>query len=335
MAKRHCEWWLLVALLGCDPQPEGPDPMLVADPPPTEDGLPPGAGTSDFDRGKAYIKKEAYAEAIPHLDRALAAKPNNAEAHYYRALAYLQTGSRDKAEAGFVRALELDPELTNARVHLGSLYLQDPPQPDKAIAMLEPAAKSEPEAIDIREQLAFAYRLAGKKDKALQQYESALKMKDNPQVRLLYADLLFELKKEKESVAQMKKALAAYQKDVDKLAFIAHRFAKAEAYDECVKAFDMAIALKPKEPGFYLHRGLCKHSLKDEPGARKDFDKALSIDANFQPAHYYLGMSYLKDKASARGKALDHLKKAATIDKSNAIGKAAQEKIDELAAKKR
>jgi len=333
MAKRRCDMWLSIGmcalLWGCDPQPAGPDPALEADPPPTEDGRNPGAGNTDFDRGVAYIQKEAYAEAIPHFDRALSAQPDNAEAEYYRALAYHKTGAREKAEKGYQRALQLNGELVLARLHLGALYLEEPPNPQKAIEVLEPATQKEPNAVDIREQLAFAYRLAGKNDQALSQYDTALKIKDNPEVRLAYADLLFELGKEDQAVTQMKKLVQHYKKDVEKLAFLAHRFGKSKAFDECVKTFDMAVALKPNEAAFYLHRGICKHELKDEPGARGDFDKALSVNAKFQPAHYYLGKSYALDK-KARGKAVDHYQKAIAIDKDSAVGKKAQQELNEL-----
>lgn len=321
---------LSLASSGCDPQPTGPDPVLIADPPPTDDGRAPGAGNSDYDRGLAYIEKEAYAEALPHFERALEAQPDNAEALYYRGLALARTGERARAEQDLARAIELDEKLVLARLHLGALYLEDPPKPDKAVAVLEPAVEQDPKAADIREQLAFAYRLAGNKDKALAQYKQSLALQDNPDVRLGYADLLFEMGKEEEARAQMKRLVASFAQDVEKLAFVAHRLAKTKAYDDCVKAFDAAIALEPKQPGFFLHRGLCKHGLKKEKQARDDYEKALSIDGKFQPAHYYLAQSYLEDKM--RGKALEHLRKAVSIDKSSAVGKKAQQELKTLGA---
>ena len=41
---------------------------------------------ADFDRGVAYIKKGAFEEAIPYLEKALEAKPDHAKAEFYRAV---------------------------------------------------------------------------------------------------------------------------------------------------------------------------------------------------------------------------------------------------------
>ena len=108
----------------------------------------------------------------------------------------------------------------------------------------------------------------------------------------------------------------------------AHRFAKTKAFADCVSAFTIAIGLNGKEPRFYLHRGLCQHSLKEELEARKDYNRALAIDAKFQPAHYYLGMSYLGDKKN--GKAMFHFKKAQKIDAKSKVGKKATAKIKKM-----
>jgi Flp pilus assembly protein TadD len=319
--------------LGCDPAPpRGPDPMLIADPAPTDDGQAPGAGLSDLDKGKAYVEKEAYDKALPHLEKALEVKPDNAEAHYLRALALLKTGKQAEAEKGFVKALELDGDLTHARVHLGAIYLAEPPRPKEAIAVLEPAAAKEPDAVDIRDLLAFAYRLQGANDKAAKQYEKALSIKATPQLHFAYSDLLFEMKKNDAATAHLKSALPGYEKDPQQLAAIADRFGQLQAFDECVSTFDKVLALDARQPSALVKRGLCKHGQKKEKDAQTDYFNALKIDPGFQAAHYYLGMSFLANKM--RGKGVTHLEKAVKAKPDSPVGKRAQAKLDELNGKK-
>lgn len=316
-----------LAVCACSPA-AGAGPSLIADPANGGSGAPPGAGTSDFDRGVAYVEKQAYAEAILHFDRVLEVQPDNAEAHYFRALALLKSDKPAEAEPGLVKAIELDGNLTHARVHLGAIYLADPPRPDKAIAVLEPAMAKEPKAVDIRDLLAFAYRLTGKNDKAAEQYDKALAIKPTPQLHFAYSDLLFEMNKHAEATTHLKKALPAFKKDAKQLAGIGERFRHLKAFDDCVAAFDDALALDASNAGPYVLRGLCKHALHKEADAQEDYRRALKIDAKFQPAYFYLGVSFLD--SNMRGKGVEQLEKAVKIDASTAMGKAAQQKLAEL-----
>lgn len=331
--RRGAAWLVALAtpllVVGCGNPKPAPPPSLVADPPPTDDGRAPGAGQSDVDRAIAYIEKEAWEKALPHLDTALEAQPGNAEIHYYRALAQSRLGSIPAARAGFEKALELDPGLTLARAHLAEIYLtSDPVASAEAVDVLGPAVKAEPQAPDLQQLLGFAYRMEGKYDQSAKHYKASLSAKDDDQVRFDYADMLFEAKRFDESAAQMRKLLPKFAKDKKVLAQLAHRLAKAKAFDDCVDAFTKAIALDAKEPGFHLHRGLCQHSLKKEKLARADYQKAIDIDAEFQPAWYYMGMSWLEDQK--RTQARQALDRAHKLDPGSKVGKAAKAKLAEL-----
>ncbi len=335
MSNRFSESIFLAAvsvmmLAGCPPPPVAPPPLLIADPPPNEDGRMPGAGMSDFDRGMAYVKNEAYAEAIPYLNRALAAQPNNAQAQYYRGLCYDQAGNRAEAERGYKRALELDANLVEARVNLGAIYLEEPARPKKAVAVLAEAAKLDPGAQDVHRNLALAYQLVADFRNSATHYETALKLKDDGELRFAYANMLFEAGKLKESSVQMRKVLPALKDDPKALLVLAQRFAKAKAWKDCVEAFDAAIKLDSKQSKYFVQRGLCKHSLKEESAARGDYLAAIKLNSSFQAAYYYLAMSYRQDKQ--RTKAANAFEKTVKLGRQTAYGKKAKKKLKEMAA---
>lgn len=313
--------------VGCGPA-QRPDPMLVADPPPTEDGSEPGAGVSDMDRGIAYIEKQAWEQALSHLERAVAAQESNAEAQYYYGLALGKVGRHGEAETHLEKAIALDENLHLARAHLGEIYLTgDNLRGKEAIAHLEPAAKAMPKDADIQQLLGFAYRVDKKYDESAKAYKASLAIEDRPQVRFDYADMLFEAEKMDAAVAEMRKLFPLFDKDVQVVAQLAHRFAKAKAFEDCVKAFDKAIALDKSQPAFYLHRGLCRHSLDEsEDAVRKDYQKAIEIDPKFQAGWYYLGQSFLESKR--RQQAVDAFKEAVKLGKGTPVGQKAQEKLD-------
>lgn len=313
---------------GCATTQQYADPMLIADPPPTSDGRLPGAGMSDMDRGIAYVTNESYAEAIPHFDLALAAQPSNAAAEYYRALSYDKTGNPAMAEQGYVKALELKPDLMEARIHLGAMYLADPPRPEKAVATLEAAVPASPQAADLRENLAYAYRLLKNYDKSAENYAVVVDVEPSGRLHFAYADMLTEAERHDEAAAQYKLALPHFKDDLDKVVLIADRLARAKRHADCVEAFTLAINLNRTEPQYFLRRGVCKHSLDDEPGARSDYFSALDVDKESQVAWYYIGRSWLSEKN--RVKAADALERCWKLGKHTKYGNKAKAVLEEM-----
>lgn len=293
----------VLALLGaaagaCDPpQPDVPDPMLIADPPPTEDGQMPGAGTSDYDRGVAYIKNQDWPKAIEHLDQALKLGPNNAKAEYYRALAKEQLKDRPGAEQGYARALELDPELIDAAINLGAIYLDEPARPAEAVKVLKLAVRKDPGAVDARRNLAYAHQLLKQYDQAEEHYKAAIALSDTPELRFAYGEMLLLAGKSEDAAKHLAKALEAYKKDLASVVLIADMLGRAGAAKECVQAYDLAVSLKSDEKKYYLARGICKRGTKDEAAARKDFREALKLDKSYAAAHFFLGESYWAEKS--------------------------------------
>jgi tetratricopeptide (TPR) repeat protein len=320
---------LLLAGAGCATSAlPPPRPVLEADPLPTVDG-DPGQGATELDRGIALVQNERFADGIAMLERAIKSFPNDSQAVYHLGYAYDRTGRRREAEEGYQRALVLDPKLVSARINLGAIYLEQPQQPVKAIAALEPAIALEPKAVDLRLNLAFAYRLTKNLDKAAEHYRVALQVEDRLDTRQMLADVLFDAGKKSEAVVEMKKLLPNFSKNVKALGAYGARFAKAGAYDDCVATFTKAIALDGKDASLWLNRGLCRHELKEpEAEVAADYERAAELDPNYQPAHYYVGMALLA--AKKRAKAAEAFERAYKLGRDTPVGVKAKERWDEL-----
>lgn len=324
----------VLAVAACSGPPAGgPGPMLVADPPEGgDDGS--GAGLADFDRGVAFIKKEAFAQAVPFFDKALEANPEHARAAYYRAVAQERLGQREEAEKGYERALAIDPALVDAAVNLGALYLDEsgePPrkaQPDKAIAVLQKAAETVPDDPGVQENLGFAHRLKGDVPTATKHYEKALKLGGGPQTHFALGDMLFEAEQCDPAAKHLGKAIAGFSQDVRVLVTLGELLGRCKAWSECVRALDGAIKLQPNEAGWYVRRGVCHHGTKDESKARKDFQTAVDKEPKHAAAYYYLGQSWRADKNRLKaGKAFE---KAIELDPKGPIGKKARAAVDDM-----
>ncbi|HEX3850623.1 MAG TPA: tetratricopeptide repeat protein [Polyangiaceae bacterium] len=98
---------------------------------------------------------DGYGDENPPRDK------NNAEAHLLRGLIYKEQGLRAPAIQELQKALDLRPDLVEARVQLSSYYLEAGNAAD-AQKMLEPALKYDSDNVIAHLNLGDAYRLLGR-----------------------------------------------------------------------------------------------------------------------------------------------------------------------------
>jgi Tfp pilus assembly protein PilF len=94
-----------------------------------------------------------------------------------------------------------------------------------------------------------------------------------------------------------------------------------------VSTLDRAIQ-KRGTPDSHTRRGVCRHELKDEAGAKSDYEEALKIEPKYAPAHYYLGMHY--KTAGKTKEAQASLEKAVELSGGKGVGEAAKKELDAL-----
>ncbi|HEY0464204.1 MAG TPA: tetratricopeptide repeat protein [Polyangiaceae bacterium] len=107
---------------------------------------------------------DGYGEENPPRDK------NNAEARLIRGLIYKEQGLRGPAIQELQKALELRPDLVEARVQLSSYYLESG-NAAEAQAMLEPALKYDTDNVIAHLNLGDAYRLLGRPADAKREFE--------------------------------------------------------------------------------------------------------------------------------------------------------------------
>ncbi|MES1176764.1 MAG: tetratricopeptide repeat protein [Myxococcales bacterium] len=107
---------------------------------------------------------DGYGEENPPRDK------NNAEAHLIRGLIYKEQGLRGPAIQELQKALELRPDLVEARVQLSSYFLEAGNAAD-AQQMLEPALRFDADNVVAHLNLGDAYRLLGRPADAKRELE--------------------------------------------------------------------------------------------------------------------------------------------------------------------
>jgi tetratricopeptide (TPR) repeat protein len=338
-------WLALGACGGSAPPPQEPSSPTTPPPlPPSMGGASPAdtspspatsdKGGPEVDRAIASIKANDFRSAKAACEQALHKNPKNGMASYYMGVALENLGDKPGAEQQYKNAMTHAPDVAEAAVNLGALYL-DGKRWDDAVDVTQKGLAKRPDDPALHANMAFALRGKGDKTGASAEYERAIKVVgDNAELRFAYGTLLLEMGNKPKAATELKGALASAGSNRALLASIGRLLGAAGAFAECVSALDKAIAAGD-DVELRVRRGLCRHSLKDESGAKSDFEAALKIDPKFGPAHYYLGASLL-----ATGNAMQAVKEfeaAAAANPQSELGKKAKEQAEAArkAAKKK
>jgi tetratricopeptide (TPR) repeat protein len=322
--------FVLSACGGSDPAPAAPTstppalPPSMAESPPSKGDQPAPGGektTPEVDRAIASIKANDFKSAKGALEQALAKNPKNGTASYYLGVALENLGDKPGAEQKYKDAMSNAPDLVEAAINLGALYL-DQSKWDDAIAVTQKGLAKRSDDPALHANMAMALRGKGDKEGAAVEYEKAVKVVgDNPDLRYAYGELLLQMGNKPKAAIELKGALAAAGSNRALLASIGRLLGSAGAFADCVAALDKAISVGDNAE-LRVRRGLCRHSMKDESGAKSDFEAAIKADPKFGPAHYYLGESLLAAGESA--KAAKEFDAAATAAPQSELGKKAK-----------
>jgi len=338
-------WLGLCACGGSAPPPQEPAPSTTppAVPPSMGGGAPaetsPSAAGTDkggpeVDRAIAAIKANDFRSAKAACEQALHKNPKNGMASYYMGVALENLGDKGGAEQHYKNAMTNSPDLAEAAVNLGAFYL-DGKRWDDAIEVTQKGLVKRPDDPALHANMAFALRGKGDKTGASAEYERAIKVVgDNAELRFAYGTLLLEMGNKPKAATELKGALASAGSNRALLASIGRSLGSAGAFAECVSALDKAITAGD-DVELRVRRGLCRHSLKDESGAKSDFEAALKIDPKFGPAHYYLGESLLATGNATQ--AVKEFEAAHAANPQSELGKKAKEQAEAArkAAKKK
>jgi tetratricopeptide (TPR) repeat protein len=111
-----------------------------------------------FNLGNVFLLTQHYDGASFEIEEGLKRQPNSAFGHFLRASLQSHSNRPEPAERELQVALDLDPKMSQARLQLVNLYLQQKRIPD-AIAQLEaflkdfPDSSSSPKARDLLKRL--------------------------------------------------------------------------------------------------------------------------------------------------------------------------------------
>ncbi|WP_299444496.1 tetratricopeptide repeat protein [uncultured Rhodospira sp.] len=117
---------------------------------------------------------QAYGQAVERMDDD---DPMLWAVLYRRGIAFERSGEWDKAEADFLRALEMEPDQPEVLNYLGYSWLDRGEHIERAVAMIKDAVRQRPDDGYIVDSLGWGYYLLGRYQDAVRKLERAVELR--------------------------------------------------------------------------------------------------------------------------------------------------------------
>jgi len=160
-----------------------------------------------YDTGLDFLGKKMYDEAIAAYQKAIELNPQYTNAYRYLGVAYRKKGMNDEAISAYKKAIELNPQYTEAHNELGIAYYNKKMY-DEAISAYKKATETNPQYVSAYSNLGLAYRKKGMNDEAIGAYKKAIEI--NPKYTLAHNGLglaYYDKRMYDEAIAAYKKAI--------------------------------------------------------------------------------------------------------------------------------
>jgi tetratricopeptide (TPR) repeat protein len=216
--------------------------------------------------GMVYASESINDKAIDHLKTAVQIKPELAEARINLGATLARAGKGEWAAEQFRKAVELEPKNYDANHNLGELYVQAGKLAE-ARPHLEQAFLIHPDAYDNGYDLAMADFLLDKRDQAREVIQSLIKLKDTGELRNLLGQID---EKDGKYVEAANDYEAATHLDPSEDNFFAwgSEMLLHRTYEPAITIFQQGSARFPKSPRMFIGLGLAYYS-------RGIYDKAI------------------------------------------------------------
>jgi len=235
------------------------------------------------------LKDGRHEEALALCDKIIprlsgAPKPL-AVAQDAKARAYIESGKGRQAEGIILEAIENDPNLLSAHVHLTALYLHDN-RVDEVIAHFEKVLSEKPDFLAAYMVLGMIHDGSGDLEKANEYYRRALEIQPDfaPAANNLAWNLVTSGGDLDEAFRFARIAKAGMPEDpyvLDTMGWIYHLLGH---HWKAVPELERAVVLQPNAPALHFRLGKVYQAAGDLEAARQSLERALALGDNFNGA---------------------------------------------------
>lgn len=254
-------------------------------------------------RGRSLINERRYQEGIVDLKKLLALDPTDPGAYIELSRAYFFANDLASAEDILRQGLTANPSSLDLMLAMGDLHLSIG-KPDQAESMFKRVIGIAPDNEPARLRLANLYQLTNKPTDAeavLQQWAAAYPQDERPHLHL--GDFFTSLGMQDKALAGYRQALqvnAASTIARDKLIALLLDLGKTDEAEPQIKSILAKNARDLSGRFFNARLSLVRGKVEE---AVTLFQTLANEETQFAPAHYFLGIAYLRNRqiTQARG----------------------------------
>jgi tetratricopeptide (TPR) repeat protein/2-polyprenyl-3-methyl-5-hydroxy-6-metoxy-1,4-benzoquinol methylase len=251
-------------------------------------------------------------EAVKHYEQALSIKPDYAEAHSNLGNALQELGQLEEAVKRYEQALAIKPDFAEAHSNLG-VTLQELGQLEAAVKSHEQALVIKPDYAEAHYNLGITLKELGQLEAAVKSHEQALAIKpDYSEAHYNLGIILKELGQLEAAVKSYEQALAIKPDFAEAHYNLGITLKELGQLEAAVKSYEQALAIKPDYAEAYSNLGVTFQELGQLEEAVKHYEQALAIKPDYSEAHYNLGIT-LQDLGQLE-EAVKHYEQALAIE---------------------
>ena len=264
-----------------------------------------------FNLALAQARQGKADQAVANFERAITIKSDYAAAHFNLGAVRAQQGRLDEAIGHFKRAIVIDPDDSEAHFNLGKARTQQGGL-DEAIGHFERAVAANPDYAEAHSHLGAVRELQGKLKEAVDHYKRAIAVNGD------YAEAHFSLAAAQarrgrlgEAIDHYKRAIAVKGDYVEAYANLGALLVRQGWLNEAAAHFKRAIALKGDYAEAHNNLGAVRAQQGSLDQAVACYERAIAIKSDYAEAHTNLGVS--RAQQGRLEEAIAHYRKAISV----------------------
>jgi len=239
--------------------------------------------------GAALADQGKPEEAIEVYNKALAIKPDYAEAYSNMGNALKEQGMLEEAIEAYTKALAIKPDYAEAYSNMG-VALADQGKLEEAIEVYNKALAIKPDYAEAYSNMGMALKDQGKLEEAIEAYNKALAIK--PDFAEAYSNMgvaLADQGKLEEAIEVYNKALAIKPDFAEAYNNLGNALKEQGKLEEAIEAYNKALAIKPDYAEAYSNMGVALADQGKPEEAIEVYNKALAIKPDYAEAYSNMG----------------------------------------------
>jgi predicted O-linked N-acetylglucosamine transferase (SPINDLY family) len=222
---------------------------------------------------------------LASCDKAIALKPDYAEAYCDRGNILHELKRLDEALASYDKAIALKPDIAEALNNRGAI-LHELKRYGEALVSYDKAIALKPDYAEAYNNRGSALHGLKRPEEALASYDKVIRVKpDFAEAYCNRGSALHELKRPAEALASYDQAIALKPDYAEAYGNRGVALQDLKRLEEALASYDKAIALKPDYAEAYNNRGIVLQDLKRPEVALASYDRALSLRSDYADAH--------------------------------------------------